>query len=238
MFVLASNSSAFVWSTYFISRGKQTPFSRTPVESSQRCLDVAVYDFCHRSNWHISLTHTRQCSRGDVGGHAQTGHWPRQDHPRYVLFGIQRCFALVDPTQPPYGQEQLVVVTGSMMQFERAPSYWATDPQHKNNWNRSKVMFSDTTKAGAQGGKIQICSFWRIMACTSTLALACPATLVLKAGAICIYIYIASRPICCLLFLAETTHFAFFGGKCRRIKDNKKCIVGAFWSPFFWAIFD
>ena len=58
---------------------------------------------------------------------------------------------------------------------------------------------------------------------------------------LCLYIYtqcyIAFRPICCLLFLAETTQFAFFGGKLRRIKDNKKCIFGTFWSPFFLGHF-
>ena len=43
---------------------------------------------------------------------------------------------------------------------------------------------------------------------------------------------IAFRPICSLLFLAETAHFAFLGGKRKRIKDNKKCIFGTFWSPF------
>ena len=54
-----------------------------------------------------------------------------------------------------------------------------------------------------------------------------------------IYIYIymhAFRPICSILFLAETTHFAFFGGTRRGIKDNKKYILfGTFWSPFFSA---
>ena len=42
-----------------------------------------------------------------------------------------------------------------------------------------------------------------------------------------IYIY-AFRPICCLLFLAEATHFAFFGGKCIRIKDNKNAFLAHF----------
>ena len=51
-----------------------------------------------------------------------------------------------------------------------------------------------------------------------------------------IYIY-AFRRNCCPIFLAETAHFAFFGGKRRRSKDNQKCIVGMFWSPFFLGHF-
>ena len=44
---------------------------------------------------------------------------------------------------------------------------------------------------------------------------------------VCLYIY-AFRSICCLLFLAETTRFAFFGGKRRRIKDNKNAFLARF----------
>ena len=52
-----------------------------------------------------------------------------------------------------------------------------------------------------------------------------------------IYIY-AFRPICCLLFLAEKTHFAYFGGKRRRFKDNKNACLARFGVHFFCAIFD
>ena len=52
-----------------------------------------------------------------------------------------------------------------------------------------------------------------------------------------LYIF-AFRPICCLLFLAETTHFAFFGGKRRRIKDNKNAFLARFGVHFSCAIFD
>ena len=57
-----------------------------------------------------------------------------------------------------------------------------------------------------------------------------------------IYIYnaiYAFRPICCLLFIANTTHFANFGGKRRRFKDNQKiACLARFGVHFFWAIFD
>ena len=46
----------------------------------------------------------------------------------------------------------------------------------------------------------------------------------------------AFRPICCLLFSAETTHFPFFGGKRRRIKDNKNAFLAHFEVQFFWAV--
>ena len=31
---------------------------------------------------------------------------------------------------------------------------------------------------------------------------------------------------------AETTLFAFLRRKRRRLKDNKECVFGTFWSPF------
>ena len=54
----------------------------------------------------------------------------------------------------------------------------------------------------------------------------------------CVNCHIASRPFCSLLFLAETTHFAIFGGKRRRIKGDQNVFLARFGVHFFWAIFD
>ena len=49
--------------------------------------------------------------------------------------------------------------------------------------------------------------------------------------------HIAFRPVCCLLLLAETTHFAFSGGN----EEDWRTTKNAFWRvwcPLFWAMVD